>query len=610
MLSRVCGAALVAVVALLSRSNASMHTHKGLFDCMTGPCVTVPGVGKLQGTKKSTQFTGREIFGFWSIPYGEDTSGENRFQPPKPRPPLNDGNSVYDASYLSYITHWFNRVCPQPGLPSGDNFVNPYLAMMDKMHPINHTERGVLDILGSEDCLQLAVYTPELPTEDSHVAMPVIVYIHGGAFMLGGYIGQGPGKLLEKDIVLVEIQYRLGPLGFMCLEDDDIAGNMAMLDQVLALKWVNQHITAFGGDPNQVTIMGESAGSASVTYLMLSPLATPYFQQVIAESGSALSSWAFDITPEKHAKEIASFLDCPMDSTRSLISCLKQDKTAKEIVLSHKKYVHSERAQGRLGFGGSSPCAQTHGKQKFITQHPKDIIMDHIKHGNPSPKRLMTGANKHEGSFVLGLMYGLYFVPNHYLNDTFFLEYEFIDTLLKAMGLNDESGNIYEMLEYSFFRHKDMGTWSTMMEGMVNMVGTFFIKASTYEFMKYNELTGSESWFYSFEYEGHNSIWNILFPGDKPPIPRGVVHGDEMIYLFSTKVFNLSEDDWNFSWKMVSLWTNFAIYGNPTPDESPIEDVPSWPTFNEIDMPYLVIDKKPSVERNYVNTWTSPDRRN
>merc|ERR1711872_11944 len=70
MLSRVCGAALVAVVALLSRSNAYMHTHKGLFDCMTGPCVTVPGVGKLQGTKKSTQFTGREIFGFWSIPYG------------------------------------------------------------------------------------------------------------------------------------------------------------------------------------------------------------------------------------------------------------------------------------------------------------------------------------------------------------------------------------------------------------------------------------------------------------------------------------------------------------------------------------------------------------
>merc|ERR1719347_2035935 len=114
--------------------------------------------------------------------------------------------------------------------------------------------------------------------------------------------------------------------------------------------------------------------------------------------------------------------------------------------------------------------------------------MDHVKHGNPSPKRVMTGPNKHEGSFVLGLMYSLYFVPNNYLDDTFFLNYEFTDTLLQAMGLNDESGNIYEMLEYTFFKHSDMGVWDTMMEGMINMVGTFFIKASTFEFMKYNEL--------------------------------------------------------------------------------------------------------------------------
>ena len=90
--------------------------------------------------------------------------------------------------------------------------------------------------------------------------------------MLGGYIGAGPGKLLERDMIIVAMQYRVGPLGFMCLPDDEIAGNMGLLDQNLALKWVNDHIRFFGCDPDRVTIMGESAGSASVTYHMLSPL--------------------------------------------------------------------------------------------------------------------------------------------------------------------------------------------------------------------------------------------------------------------------------------------------------------------------------------------------
>ena len=183
-----------------------------------------------------------------------------------------------------------------------------------------------------------------------------MVYIHGGSFMLGGYIGAGAGKMLERDMVLVEMQYRVGPLGFMCLPDDEIAGNMGLLDQNLALKWVHEHITSFGGDPDRVTIMGEYAGSASVTYHMISPLSTrksshisqchstithvtAYFQQAIAESGSALSSWAFDSEPEKHAKDIAGhYLGCPTDFTAELVNCLKNEKTAADVVIAHKKY--------------------------------------------------------------------------------------------------------------------------------------------------------------------------------------------------------------------------------------------------------------------------------
>merc|ERR1719309_1904150 len=193
-------------------------------------------------------------------------------------------------------------------------------------------------MMGTEDCLHLAVFTPELPTADKNPHLPVMVYIHGGSFMLGGYIGAGPGKLLERDMVIVAMQYRVGPLGFMCLPDEEIAGNMGLLDQNLALKWVSEHITYFGGDPNRVTIMGESAGSASVTYHMLSPLSQPYFNQVIAESGSALSSWAFDSDPEKHAKDIAGgFLGCPTESIPEMVNCLKNEKSAQEILFCRKR---------------------------------------------------------------------------------------------------------------------------------------------------------------------------------------------------------------------------------------------------------------------------------
>jgi len=605
-----CRLILIAILALSYTTDAD--EGKGILDCLTGPCVTVPGVGKLQGSKKSSQFSGRDIYGFWGIPYGEDTGGANRFQPPKPRGPLNNGKDAFDASYTHYILNWLSNVCPQPGVElskeENGGFTNPYLNMYNEIKPTNTSERGLLSTIGSEDCLQLAVFTPKLPTAEENPKLPVIVYIHGGAFMLGGYIGAGPGKLLEKDVVLVEMQYRLGPLGFMCLPDDEIAGNMAMLDQLLALKWVREHIAAFGGDPDQVTLMGESAGSASVTYHMISPLSQPYFARAIAESGSAISSWAFDNEPEKHAKEIASTLDCPMDSNSGLVNCLRNEKAASEIVLAHKRYYLNERANGRLGFGGSTPCSQTHGPEKFITKHPKEYLMDHIYHGNQFPKPALLGANKHEGSFVLGLMYNTYFVPNDILEDSFFLKFQFTSTLLRALGLNDDSGNIYEMLEYSFFKHADMGTWERMMNGMINLVGTFFIKASTYEFMKYNDLAGVDSWFYSFEYYGKASLWNFLFPGNQPPIERGVTHGDEMMYLFSTGLFDFSEQDWDIAWKMVNLWTNFAIYGTPTTPENPIEGVSDWPKWNPLDMPYLVIDSMCTIKENYVNTWADPER--
>jgi len=581
--------------------------EKNILDCLTGPCVTVPGVGKLQGSSLTTQFSGRKVKGFWGIPFGESTGGEARFQPPQPKAALNDGKDAFDASYLNYLLDWWDHVCPQVGIVT-ETVENPLLAQFFAEFPERKEEKGLPGaVLGTEDCLHLAVFTPELPTADKDPKLPVMVYIHGGSFMLGGYIAAGPGKLLERDMILVEMQYRVGPLGFMCLPDDEIAGNMGLLDQALALQWVQDHISYFGGDPEQVTIMGESAGSASVTYHMLSPISQPLFNQAIAESGSALSSWAHDAEPEKHAKEIAGIMGCNTEDLSEMIQCVKYEKTIQEITLAHREYYLEERANARMGFGGSVPCAQTHGSQKFIAKHPKQYLMDDIAMGSPAPKKAIFGANQHEGSFVLGMIYNSYIVPNDVMTNSHFLRHLFSETLLEAMGLKDDSGVIYELINYRFFDNDELGDWCSMIDGMVNMVGTFFIKASTYEFMKYNDLIGAQSYLYSFEHYGAGSLWNFLFPGESPPIPRGVTHGDELIYIFSTGVFDLSEEDWDVAWKISNLWANFVIYGDPTAPEFPIEGMPAWPLWHDSHMSYMKIDSQPEILTNYLATWeTAP----
>merc|ERR1711970_612405 len=309
----------------------------------------------------------------------------------------------------------------------------------------------------------------------------------------------------------------------------------------------------------------------------------------------------------KHTKEIAALVGCPTDTISGLVSCMKNEKSIQDIILGHKQYYTSEREAARMGFGGSTPCAQTHGHEKFITKHPKEYLGDGIANGSPSPKKAIFGANKHEGSFVLGMIYNSYIVPNDVTNNDLFLRHLFSTTLLEALGLKDDSGVIYELINYRYFMDHMLGDWDLMIDGMINLVGTFFIKASTYEFMKFNQIAGAENYFYSFEHHGNSSLWNFLFPGQQPPIPRGVTHGDELLYLFSTGVFNFSDEDWEVARIMSNLWANFVIYGNPTAPEFPVEGVPEWPLWQDRDKQYLTITTDPVVHQDYLMTWETPD---
>lgn len=195
---------------------------------------------------------------FRGIPYASPPVGALRWRPPEPVPRW---HGIRDAAA-------FGPMCPQP--PAG--------GLAAQILP-SEAE--------SEDCLTCNIWTPGIGAEK----YPVAVWIHGGGFIMGS--GSWPsGSAFARDgIVLVTFNYRVGPLGFLHLDDlfDDFSGtgNLGIRDQIFLLRWVRDNIAAFGGDPDRVTVFGESAGAISVGTLLASPPAKGLFQQAITQSGAA-----------------------------------------------------------------------------------------------------------------------------------------------------------------------------------------------------------------------------------------------------------------------------------------------------------------------------------
>ncbi len=218
----------------------------------------------VQTASGPVQGSGGDIRVFKGIPYAAAPIGARRWRPPGPPEPWLE---VRDGTQ-------FGPECPQPA-----DF-NP------------QGVPGATPIPSSEDCLTINVWTPA--TSDTG-PLPVMVWIHGGAFAIGS--GARPQynveALARRGVVLVTVNYRLGALGFFAHpelsreSENGVSGNYALLDQIAGLRWVQANIAAFGGDPAQVTLFGQSAGASSIGLLMISPLAKNLFQRAILQSPSS-----------------------------------------------------------------------------------------------------------------------------------------------------------------------------------------------------------------------------------------------------------------------------------------------------------------------------------
>ena len=481
---------------------------------------------------------------FLGIPYAASPTGARRFMAPqKARAWKPD---IYNASF-------YRSICIQPG--DYNSLFWPGFS-----HP------------DSEDCLYLNVFTPlrnnSIPTEHLY---PVMVYIHGGGYEVGTPV-VSPGDAIPLwGVVLVTIQYRLGALGFATTGDSVAPGNYGMLDQIQALKWVQENIQAFGGDKSKVTIFGESAGGSSVGLLVLSPLSRNLFHHAIAISGCELSPFAFGekTAAISHTKNLASKLGCSTDESSDIIGCLRSVEPRE--LLKSRANVWRPVADGN-----------------FLTDTPEGLR----KSGKFNLVPLMMGFTSQEGS---------YFFPS-IIND------------VTSRTIRSETGNAlsYIVKKYGQTWTPDYNISESLLDAVVFLNTPWPYPQDVYEVKRGFADIVTDS---CVAQPAHSSLlyhsrvqaaymYEFTHRSKLNPSPdwKGVLHKDDTPYQFGFPFMNLTvlqnydEADRNVSDTVITLFTNFAKYGNPTPQ---LVSGVLWERFNSSNRTYMRIAEAPVMAINY-----------
>ncbi|XP_050067730.1 glutactin-like [Anopheles maculipalpis] len=533
----------------------------------SSPIVNLAGLGALQGSTGKSAWTGREFSQFLGVQYAQSTGGQNRFKPPKKVAPW---QGIKDATR-------HGMPCPQMKLISqftGKAFVG--------------------DV---EDCLTVSIYSSDLAAR-----RPVMVFVHGGGFHEGSAKNQTAEYLMERDVVLVTVQYRLGPLGFLSTKTERIPGNAGLMDLTLALEWIQQHIDRFGGDPNNVTLFGQSAGAAAISALMYSPkVSDGLFHKVILQSAGSASPWVWDKDPIGSATGIAINAGLHANATLDEIEAFLQQVDVWTLLRSFIDLkVQKSIAEGLDHVGGNRLVTEDyHG---FLPQTPWEC-MKQGKIRNNIP--MMAGVTKHEGTFLLTSVYD-HFKRTGKLDDAKFIKYFLVDEVNKFLGARDPTGALggYEMRTLFSGKELESGDFGELADGLIDLAGTILIKAPLLREAQANARTSPNStYLYSFDYVGEHTRFGYGSDTSHYPFDGGVHHSNDKLYLFPYppgKPDKLNENDTAMAKLMVDLWTSFASEGVPKSAHLTVQ----WNPMEHYAGPYLHIDDPQSVGDNYYVEFT------
>lgn len=395
--------------------------------------------------------------------------------------------------------------------------------------------------VGREDCLTINVYVPTM----TKGPLPVMVYIHGGAFALGsgGKFVYGPDFLVKHGVIIVTFNYRLGALGFMCLGIKEAPGNAGLKDQLAAFRWVRKNIAAFGGDPDNVTAFGESAGATSLSLLVASDAANGLFKRAIIQSGSSIANWAINRKPVWVYSLIAKQLGYDTEDPHELYNIFK-DLPVEDFLKTRPRKPLDKFFDTQLLH---LPCVEKSfpGIEPIITDLPYNIFQR--KKLNIS---LIYGSNSKEGLFLISEetpqtvdeRNGRYM----FASDLEFKDENTADTVAK------------EVKEFYFGKDTiDMTKILNMSEIYTHLYFEMPALIESETLIKNND---KPVYNYYFDYAGsRNALKYISGYRDSD----GACHGDDLFYLFKPDFlrFWITKEDRKVIDSMTEMWTNFAKYG-------------------------------------------------
>jgi para-nitrobenzyl esterase len=418
----------------------------------------------------------------------------------------------------------------------------------------------------SEDCLYMNVWTPARSSKDR---IPVLVWIYGGGFGAGAtsernYSGE---NLAKKGVVLVSIAYRVGQLGFLAHPEltaespNHSSGNYGLLDMIAGLQWIQKNITAFSGDPNKVTIFGESAGGIAVSMLCASPLTKGLFHGAISQSGGSFGPPRPTTFPGENLKRLADAERAGEEYVKSMgVSSIAELRKFTPEQLS------GSRGGGTQGSrGGDVPGSRNDGAPGARTGGMPWPIIDGwvipddqyklYEAGKFNDTPILIGYNSDEGAS---------FSPPRtieaYINGVKSRYGPYADSLLKAYPSG--TGTVAKTAR-DLARDAAFG-WHTWI------------------WARLQSKNGKSKAFYYY-FDQHPE-----YPSGSPQADRGSPHGADVPYVFQHLNPSSSKTDKDISEAMATYWTNFAKRGDPSG-----EGIPSWPAFSDTNPVVMYFSQTP-----------------
>lgn len=506
---------------------------------MQDPIISLPK-GKIQGKwiAKDT------IASFKGVPYAQPPVGDLRWKKPQP---LAKWEGIKMATKFG-ATAWQQGI----SLPI---FLNALIDGQGWNALHRFFVKSLLKIAPkpkeSEDCLYLNVKTPTL---DKEAKLPVMVWIHGGDHQDGSssevyYDGTA---IPEKGVVLVTINYRLGLMGYFAhpeLKDESeqkLAGNYGTLDQIAALEWVQENIEFFGGNPNDVTIFGESAGGESVLHMLTSPLAKGLFHKAIMQSagnGGQMThhTEAFDYieSAEDHSLKFTERVGV---SGENQIEQLRK-MSAKDLMTQIRQDVET-----------FYPCVDGH----VLLKSPFETMRDHEHHKVP----VLLGSNADEGTCI----YPIFEAP--------IIEYGHLNLSQDQLGeqLKNDFGDDIAQL-YKFYP----GLEKLEIKAQMALLGDSFFGAKARFYAEQLAKAGEPAFLYMFKRTPKSSSQ-----------AAGAFHAAELPFVHGTNtpILPLDEQDKVLSKMMIDYWVSFAKTGDPNND-----NCPKWDTFDAANPQWMILDR-------------------